>query len=269
MTVSGSSPHTRPPAADGTSPRTVEVGRPSVVATLDQVCPYLLAPSGVWRAAHPSRDQACWAVDPPTILVPAKQRDLCLVAAHRSCTAYAAARAAGTTRPSPGDDGAALWPVIRSTPVVLDPEGRLPHLPSSRTRAGGQLALVALMVVAFAVLIVARTSQSGTAPGAGSPTGSLAAAVPSLEPTPAPTPSPSPSASPSPTPSASASPLPSATRTPPPSPSGTGRYRVKAGDTLSSIAARFGTTVKVLKTLNGITNAALIHPGQSLIVPGA
>jgi LysM repeat protein len=53
--------------------------------------------------------------------------------------------------------------------------------------------------------------------------------------------------------------------TPPPS---TGTYVVKPGDTLSSIAVRFGTTVQELAALNGITNINLIYVGQVLKVPG-
>jgi LysM repeat protein len=45
-------------------------------------------------------------------------------------------------------------------------------------------------------------------------------------------------------------------------------YTVKAGETLSEIAARFGLSVEELAEANGITNPALIGVGQSLIVPG-
>jgi lysozyme len=43
-------------------------------------------------------------------------------------------------------------------------------------------------------------------------------------------------------------------------------YTVVAGDNLSSIAARFGTTWQALAELNGIPNPDLIHPGQVLQV---
>ena len=43
-------------------------------------------------------------------------------------------------------------------------------------------------------------------------------------------------------------------------------YTVKTGDTLSSIARRFGITVQYLVNLNGITNPNLIYPGQLLKV---
>lgn len=43
-------------------------------------------------------------------------------------------------------------------------------------------------------------------------------------------------------------------------------YRVVAGDTLSGIAARYGTTWQQLQAWNGIANANLIYPGQTLRV---
>jgi LysM repeat protein len=44
-------------------------------------------------------------------------------------------------------------------------------------------------------------------------------------------------------------------------------YYVQRGDTLKSIASRFGTTWDVLASLNGIYNENLIYAGQRLIVP--
>ena len=82
-----------------------------------------------------------------------------------------------------------------------------------------------------------------------------------------------PGATPSPAASASASAAPSATpradaqadertRT-------ASATRVKAGDTLSAIAVKFGTTLKVLKRINDITDPTLIRPGQVILVPCA
>lgn len=53
----------------------------------------------------------------------------------------------------------------------------------------------------------------------------------------------------------------------PPPPSG-GTYVVQAGDTLTGIAARFGTTVAELVALNNISNPNLIYVGQVLQIPG-
>lgn len=55
--------------------------------------------------------------------------------------------------------------------------------------------------------------------------------------------------------------------TPPPSPGG-GTYTVAPGDTLSSIARRFGTTYQEIAALNNIGNANVIHVGQVLQIPG-
>lgn len=43
-------------------------------------------------------------------------------------------------------------------------------------------------------------------------------------------------------------------------------YTVKAGDTLTGIARKYGTTIYMLKKLNQIKNANLIYVGQKLIV---
>lgn len=45
-------------------------------------------------------------------------------------------------------------------------------------------------------------------------------------------------------------------------------YTVRSGDSLSAIAARFGTTVSALQSANNIRNANLIYPGQVLKVSG-
>lgn len=45
-------------------------------------------------------------------------------------------------------------------------------------------------------------------------------------------------------------------------------YTVKSGDTLSGIAARYGTTWQELQRINGIKDANRIYPGQVLTLPG-
>jgi len=67
-------------------------------------------------------------------------------------------------------------------------------------------------------------------------------------------------AAPAPTAPAPAAPAPNA--------SGTTTYKVVARDTLSGIAARFGTTTRNLMSLNGLTNANSIRIGQVLTIVG-
>jgi LysM repeat protein len=46
-------------------------------------------------------------------------------------------------------------------------------------------------------------------------------------------------------------------------------YVVQRGDTLYSIARRFGTTYQVLAAVNGLSNPRLIYVGQRLTIPGS
>ena len=45
-------------------------------------------------------------------------------------------------------------------------------------------------------------------------------------------------------------------------------YTVQDGDTLSAIAARFGTTVDDITALNNITDPNALQIGQTLLIPG-
>ncbi len=147
----------------------------------------------------------------------------------------------------------------RTTPVVVD-RGRasfgFPSLGDRRQL--GQVGLVVLMVLALAAILIARPPGSPGAASGGSPTphGSATASA---------HPSPRPSATPAPTPAASSSSRPGS---PAPSPSAKVKtYTVKSGDTLSSIAAKFHTTAKIIEQLNGLKSPFVIHPGQVLKLP--
>ncbi|MDP2948188.1 MAG: LysM peptidoglycan-binding domain-containing protein [Chloroflexota bacterium] len=65
--------------------------------------------------------------------------------------------------------------------------------------------------------------------------------------------------------SSSPSPAPSPTALPPPG--ATTDYEIRPGDTLTDIAARFGTTVEALVQLNGLKSAQVVWAGQVLQVP--
>ena len=45
-------------------------------------------------------------------------------------------------------------------------------------------------------------------------------------------------------------------------------YVVKAGDTLSGIASKYGTTYQTLAAYNNISNPNLIYVGQQIKIPG-
>jgi LysM repeat protein len=253
-------------------------------ASVREGCPYLVATDGGWRGIHGTKDHRCGATLPMAAPSVAKQRDVCLAEAHRLCATYVAARelelaSAAGTHPEP-DTG--FWPDTRSTLVALEAaRPRIRALPGAPGRHGGQVLLVGLMVLAFLVLVIARTtppsSGSASPDAGGGVVASVSPVVPTRDPGPTAAASPDPSASVSPS-----TPSPAASRTPAPGPSQTPaatagptptavpasakRYRVRSGDTLSSIASRYGTTVKKLKAANGLKNN-IIHAGQVLIIP--
>ena len=269
-------PADEPSATLGTvmSPRSKASRRRDAGAVAD-VCPLLVSADGAWRSAYASRDHRCWAVRPPAPLNLAKQRELCLTAAHATCATFQATRP-GSGEPDGGsmapvaDDASLLWPPVRSTPLVLESSrvggGELPLVPG---RAGGQALLVGLMALAFLVLVIARTTAPWPAPPASSVPSFVISASPTTRPsaTPSPTAPAAPSASPdgSPAPSGTAAPTPGTPASP--SPSAGRTYTVQSGDTLSGIAARFGTTVAAIADANGIADRRLIRVGQVLIIP--
>jgi LysM repeat protein len=115
--------------------------------------------------------------------------------------------------------------------------------------------------VAFAAIALARlggVGGAGVAAVAPSPSPQASAVAVDLSPTAAPSPTPVSSAPPSLAPSPDPSPTPEL-RT----------YKVKRGDTLIKIAARFDTTVRALIKLNNIDDPARIPIGTRLKIPPA
>ena len=86
--------------------------------------------------------------------------------------------------------------------------------------------------------------------------------------TPTPTASPTAEATPSPTTSPTPEPTPTPTPTPTPEPPPFTEYEVQPGDTLSSIAQAFGTTIDEIVRINGLESQdVIISVGQKLLVP--
>jgi LysM repeat protein len=253
-------------------------------ASVHEGCPYLVAADGGWRGIHPARDHRCGATLPMAAPSVVKQRDVCLAEAHRLCATYVAARelelaSAAGTHPEP-DTG--FWPDTRSTLLALEPaRPRMGALPGASGRHAGQALLVGLMLLAFLVLVISRTtpssSRSASPDAAGGVAASASPVVPTTDPgmTAAASPDASASVSPvatsaapseAPAPGPSQTPAATAGLTPTAVPASAKRYRVRSGDTLISIASKYGTTVKKLKAANALKDN-IIHVGQVLIIP--
>lgn len=231
---------------------------PSALEAVGTTCPYLTSAGGSWRSAGPSRDHRCAALEPPTPQTTDKQRMHCLSADHVECSTYRAARTARTATLAGGSDPRLVAaadrrrrPLARTAPILLEPPRLIDQaIRFPLDRAPSQLALIGLMVLAFAVVALTRLS-SGAGPAAPSAQPSSVAV---LQPSAPPSPSPTPTAGPSGSPSAI------------PSPSFRATYKVKRGDTLAAIAKRFATTAAKIRTLNGMTSSVL-KVGQVLKIP--
>ncbi len=114
--------------------------------------------------------------------------------------------------------------------------------------------------VAF-MMVSLLTGCDRSAPDIIDPSAAGSATVPAL--LPAGTPGPTAAAQTNPNPTAGASGTPAAA-----APANSIKYTIQPGDTLASIAARFNTTVDVIRSLNNL-QGDLIVAGQTLIIPTA
>jgi LysM repeat protein len=269
------------------------------------MCPYLVGDDG-WKSVAPSGRHRCGAYLPHTSLTPDKQRRLCLVPNHIGCPTYQAARGIdlddepldaepeassqdrADTPPGPLV-GATAWAFTRSDPVLLD-QARF-TLPTVALRPAPNLwqgGLAVLMVVAFVVLFSSRLAGPGVGedgfsvagangtPAVAGATGRPSATPRSVSAPPRSTSAPAASAAPASPSAASAGPSTSTQpsdapgsagprQTPPPP--GSRTYTVRSGDTLSAIAARYGTTAGAIAEFNQLEDASVIGIGQVLKIP--
>ena len=250
-----------PPDPPDPPERSPHVGSASAREVTEATCPYLTSVGGAWRQATPSRDHRCGALEPPAPQPAEKQRRHCLSSAHVECPIFRTARTARAVALTPSGDpavvaivDAARRPIARTAPVLLEPPRLVERaVRLSFDRGPGQLALVALMILAFTVVAITRLSV-------GSPIVSPSAAPFGIAQA---------SASPSPTPrrTASLSPSPSASAVPTPEPSFRSLYTVGKGDTLLSIARRFKVHTGDIRRLNNLSPTAEVKPGQVLKIP--
>ena len=254
---------------DTVAPAAGSDGEPSG-PTSHSICPFLLSADGGWRSATAVREHRCTAVTPPSPLAAEKQRRLCLTAEHATCATYLAA---GEARAAGQRTFERRRPVARTTPLVLD-QGRLAvSIPSIRTPASaGQGILIGLLGIAFVFVLIARVASGGGGSSSGvvipigsatpSPAASEGAAASRAPATTRPAAGASPTVAPSPT-------LVPTKDKPTPTPAGQAAktYKVRSGDTMSGIAAKFGITVKALAKANKIADPSKIHVGQVLKLP--
>jgi LysM repeat protein len=231
-------------------------------------CPYLESAGGPWRMAMPSREHRCAALEPPAPQTTEKQRRHCLAAEHVDCPIYRAARSARATTLAAGADPGLVdladrrrRPIARTAPILLESPRLMDHAMRLQFERGpGQLALIALMIVAFVIVALARLSSGATPSPSTGPTASPS--------TPAQSPlsSQAAEATPSVDPSVDPSVVPIVDPSIEPAASYRTSYTVRKGDTLAAIAGRFGTTVEKISRLNALTSTNL-RIGQVLKIP--
>jgi LysM repeat protein len=144
-------------------------------------------------------------------------------------------------------------------------------IPSGALFRGALLALLVASVLALWLLIRPpgddeSGAQAGQPSGTRTPTAtSTARPSPSVAVTGTPGISPTPGGTPGASPTVGGTPTPAPSPTPEPSPFE--EYTVQQGDSLSSIAAQFGTTADELARINSITDPNSLSVGQKLQVP--
>lgn len=244
--------------------RTV-TGRASITPAID-VCPFLIASTGDWRLNAPTTDHRCSAFVPLTPLSLEKQARLCLRAEHSSCATYGASVEARGARVGAGEpqDRIGRWGLTRTAPLIEDTGGLRGTLMTMIADRRTWPAIPAVLLVATLLAVgISGIRAEGQIAATSTPT-----PAPTLVPTLAPSVAPTLAPTLAPTVAPSLAPTPVPTLAPTAAPSYR-TYTVQSGDTLSSIASKYGTTTKVLQDLNNISDPRKLHIGQVLKVPPA
>ncbi len=234
---------------------------------MDRICPLLALGLDLRTAVDGyDPDHRCTAEIPAIALDRGVQQRLCLHEGHRECQRFrdwSTRRAASAPSPHP-----ALDATFASTRLVVEPDAAWlgVALPARRVPRPGRVAVGA----AVTVLAVGSVAAAGASThGFGLLTTTTPSAVPSPVPssTPGSTPTPAPTATPTPEPTASSIPTPTAAPATPTAEPTLRTYRVQSGDTLSSIAHKFGVTVKEIEAVNVIPDPNALQIGQLLVIP--
>lgn len=228
-----------------------EPGGPSpVVITgedwLDAICPFLRARDGSWRSASPAREHRCWAAEPPSELAVLTQQRLCLVRAHDGCERFLHARE------------------LRSSALARDRQAARGGVPVARRRArprgrradGLRASVESWVAQVLALPSVVRVAVTGLGvalvlllvvllSGGDGPDSPVTSPGPSLVGEPR-----------------SSFEIGSSF-----GPDGMRRYRVRQGDTLRTIADRFGISVRQLRNANDLGDPPRLEPGDVILVP--
>jgi hypothetical protein len=215
---------------------------------LQVICPFLRASDGSWRSAGPARDHRCWAAQPPSELPVLTQQRLCLVKSHNACERFLHARelrSAAVVRERSGGQQSVVTPA----PSAARAEGpglagRVQGL-AGVVLASPRMILAAVGVLLGGVVLLALLAVGG---GAG-PDVTGSPALRSSQPVQSVSPSGRPGG-PSPT-----------------SSDGVRRYRVRAGDTLRTIADRFGVSVRQIRAINDLGDPPRLQPDVVILIP--
>jgi LysM repeat protein len=217
-----------------------------------ETCPYLGLPDDPrTRFTFATPAHRCHVKREPSPIGLGHQGTYCLSRDFPSCKRFRASAAP------------TMMVVASSAVRPRSAPGDTPPMTRTRRLSVRRRVLLLLVLLAAAVLIGAIVSGTmgaiATAP-ATPPTADGLAASPS------PSAAPSPSSAPAPSPSPTALPSPSPTSTSSPGPIQT-IYVVKPGDSLSSIAAKYGVTPQAIQQANKIKDPNVIQVGQKLIIP--